>query len=116
MMNPKLKPRPITSFIEDDFELIVRKSIVVQKKTNRMIQFVRVTIMIIALILVVWLVVMMDSFISHNQAQESHEQHHVSFSSPFNTSCTIYTGLFLISSKMRPIYSPISPRIISTIP
>ena len=94
-MNPKLKPRAITSFIEDEFELNHRKKVIhnqekiiydkekvinsqesvpsepgrSQEGESFTIFMVRMMMMIIAFVIAISLVVLIDSLISNYQAR-----------------------------------------------
>jgi len=155
-MGPKHKPRPLVSFIEDDFELgeVKKNAKIYQNKPTQLksernrdytILIIRLVMALIAGAIAVWLYILVDNFVfatsmpemrycpNCNPAYEgfllsssvlsplfppstySPPSTSLTFSYP-SSSCTIYVGLSLTSSKMRPIYSPISPKIISTIP
>ena len=81
MNKKKHKPRPITSFMEDELELddlkkSMQKEIKRQKRTETearnkhyAVVVVRVVIALIAFVLAIWLYIMVDDFISHHQHQ-----------------------------------------------
>ena len=81
-MNPKHKPRPITSFVEDEFELdAVKKAMSdavvkrqrIESETRQkygIIAVVRIIIAIVAFLLAIWLYILVDDFISYRRYQQ----------------------------------------------
>ena len=75
-MNPKYKPRnprPITSFLEDEFELKLKINKPTQPSTLTSryftILFIRLVMALTAGIIAMWLYVLANDFITHHQQQ-----------------------------------------------
>ena len=67
-MNPKYRPRPITSFMEDEFELDVFKKGITKPapegawRRQHTIMAVRIIIAIAAVVVALWLYILVDEF------------------------------------------------------
>ena len=89
-MNPKHKPRPITSFIEDEFELDSSPKHTHSQETappetesqpeseSFTILLIRAVMMIIAFAIAISLVILIDNFISQQQSRRISPAHRVS--------------------------------------
>ena len=79
-MNPKMKPHPITSFTEDDFDLKTQKAEREAKKNARYkaarkdntILVIRIVMSLVAVIIALWLYTLVDNYISYFQYQRFH--------------------------------------------
>ena len=77
-MNPKYNPRPITSFVEDDFELSKanrvshKEAIAKAVRKDYVIIAIRIAMPLAAIFISLWLYTMVDNFISYRQIQRFH--------------------------------------------
>lgn len=83
-MNPKHKPRPISSFVEDDFELkeskksSYKEAIAKAARRDYTIAAIRIVMPLAAICIALWLYTMLDNFISHHQHQRFEFNRHIS--------------------------------------